>query len=149
MSKTACIHTMCSVCSVGLPRHLLKIQLHCRTECWKRNWRFILPFGYRLMGHHILNLAIFVVTAPRRKTFWFEQKWDCHSGYVILSEVGVYFITSKRENTALSSWSRNTINFSFVHILELVSDRGGQQIVVSGRKSEWTWGFWLDWSDSG
>jgi len=76
MIKTPCIHRLCSVCSIGLPQYFLKIQLHCRRECWKRNWRFILPCESRLMGHHILNLAIFVMTAPRRKTFWFEQKWD-------------------------------------------------------------------------
>ena len=70
MMKAACIHRMCSVCSIGLPQHLLKIQLHYRTECWKRNWRFILPCGFRLMGHHILNLPIFVIAVPRRKTFW-------------------------------------------------------------------------------
>ena len=74
--KTACIHITCSVCSIGLPQHLLKIQLHCSRECLKRNWRFILPCGSRLMGHYMLNLAIFVVSAPRRKTFWFRQKWD-------------------------------------------------------------------------
>ena len=67
MMKTACIHITCSVCSIGLPQHLLKIQLHCSRECLKRNWRFILPCGSRLMGHYMLNLAIFVVSAPSRK----------------------------------------------------------------------------------
>jgi len=56
MMKTACIHIMCSVCSIGLPQHVLKLQLHCRRFMLEEKLRFILPCGSRLMGLHILNL---------------------------------------------------------------------------------------------
>ena len=143
--KTACIHIMCSVCSISLPQHLLKTQLHCRRECWKRNWRFILPCGSRLIGLHILNLRIslwlFLEGKERekkerereRETSGFNRSGTvCHLGYVILSDACVYFITSKQENTALSYWSTNTANFSFILSLGRISIEEANTMLSEG-----------------
>jgi hypothetical protein len=73
MMKTACVHRMCSLCSVGLSQNLLKNTALLQNRMLEEKLAYYFTLLVQTYGTPYIELVIFVVTAPRRKTVWFQQ----------------------------------------------------------------------------